>query len=383
MASSIAAVREQLETQLERGSARIGHARRHLFDRESLVEAGRTPFAVIHEDGPVKLRYYPPLVDHQIRLADGTTVPMAETTQRTPLVLVPPLAVNMLIYDLFPERSLVRYLRARGFELYLVDWGEPGRAQDRLDLADYFADLLPSMLDCVRDHSGATDLNLHGWSFGGLFSLCHTARVENAGIANLVLVGAPVDYHDNGVLGARYRTLSRRAKWLRDKTGLTAHRIPPFFLRSPGWMNSLVFKATSPMASIRSYLELLRNLHDGEAVRAHATNAAFLDNMVAYPGGVVQDFIDYLWVDNVLGYGKLPMAEAGPTLSAVNVPIYNISGRGDVIVTPSCSQAMTKFVASDDVTCETIKGGHVGIVSSTTAQTQTWARMADWLIARD
>ena len=31
----------------------------------------------------------------------------------------------MLIYDLFPQRSLVRYLRARGFELYMVDWGRP------------------------------------------------------------------------------------------------------------------------------------------------------------------------------------------------------------------------------------------------------------------
>ena len=28
---------------------------------------------------------------------------------RVPLVIVPPLAVNMLIYDLFPTRSLIRY----------------------------------------------------------------------------------------------------------------------------------------------------------------------------------------------------------------------------------------------------------------------------------
>ncbi|MES1949381.1 polyhydroxyalkanoate synthase [Salinisphaera sp. S4-8] len=44
---------------------------------------------------------------------------------------------------------------------------------------------------------------------------------------------------------------------------------------------------------------------------------------------------------------------------------------------------MTRFVATDDVTCRTIKGGHVGIVSSETALAETWGEIADWLIARD
>ena len=95
---------------------------------------------------------------------------------------------------------------------------------------------------------------------------------------------------------------------------------------------------------------LAANLHDEAYVSNHATNAAFLDDMVAYPGGVVADFIDYLWIDNVLGEGHLPMADPPADLADVQAPILNISGRGDPIVTPSCSQAMTRFVASDDVT---------------------------------
>lgn len=367
---------------LARHWARVDNACQRVFDRESLVQAGRTPFAVIHEDGPVSLRYYPPLVEKEIELANGEVVPVAETPQRTPLVIVAPLAVNMLAYDLFPERSLVRYLRARGFELYMVDWGEPTRAHDRLDLADYFARLLPEVLERVRLHSGQRRLSLHGWSFGGLFSLCHTALAGDD-IANLVLVGVPVDYHDNGVLGARYRALSRSARALRRVTGLTAHRLPAALLRSPGRINSLLFKLTSPTAAVRSYANLVANLHDEDYVSAHTTNAAFLDDMVAYPGGVVQDCIDYLWVDNVLGQGRLPMADPPADLSSVAAPIFNITGRGDVIVTPECSQAMLRFVASRDVTCRTIRGRHVGIVSSETALNDTWAEMADWLIARD
>jgi polyhydroxyalkanoate synthase len=160
--SLLTATRDRVGRQFARNRARLRHVRQRVFDREALVKAGQTPFEVLHDDGLVSLRYYPPLAQSEIELADGARVEVAEKTQRTPLVIVPPLAVNMLIYDLFPQRSLVRYLRARGFELYLVDWGRPSRAQDDLHLADYFDRLLPAALDRVRTHSGVQRLNLHG-----------------------------------------------------------------------------------------------------------------------------------------------------------------------------------------------------------------------------
>lgn len=198
----IVATRDFIDRQFKRNQARFDHARQRLFDRDALVQAGQTPYEIIHEDGPVSLRYYPPLAEREIRMADDSTVAVADKAQRMPLVIVPPLAVNMRVYDLFPERSPARYLRARGFELYLVDWGTPTRAQDELDLSSYFAGLLPKALEQVRAHSGKRRLSLHGWSFGGLFGLCHAA-IAGDDIANLVLIGTPVDYHDNGELGER------------------------------------------------------------------------------------------------------------------------------------------------------------------------------------
>ncbi len=97
----------------------------------------------------------------------------------------------------------------------MVDWGRPGRHHNHLSLSSYFADYLPKLLVQVRQHSGQKKLSLHGWSFGGLFSLCYTALGNDPDIKNLVLVGAPTDYHRNGALGGQYRALSRRAKWIR------------------------------------------------------------------------------------------------------------------------------------------------------------------------
>ena len=361
----------------------LGNASDRLFRRQHLVQADSTPFRVLHDDGLVKLRYYPPLTEDELTLESGDTLPVRRQPQRTPLVLVPPLAVNMLIYDLFPQRSLVRYLRARGFELYLVDWGRPDRRHDGHTLATYFADKLPALLEQVREHAGQRRLSLHGWSLGGLFSLCYAGLGEDPDLANLVLVGTPTDYHRNGALGKQYRRLSRSLKWLRRRTGLRAHDLNPAWLRSPGWANSLAFKLTSPVASVQGYWNLVKNLDDREFVRAHATNGAFLNDMVAYPGGVIQDIIHYLWVDNVVARGRLPRPEQEGNLAQVEAAVLNITGAGDPIVTTDCSQAMEELVASRDQTYLTIPGGHMGILGSRQAQSESWGRIADWLEARD
>ncbi|EKF75401.1 polyhydroxyalkanoate synthase [Alcanivorax hongdengensis A-11-3] len=362
---------------------RLRNGRARLFEADNLNLAGQTPFDLLYDDGLVKLRYYPPLAEQAIPLSSGEVLPVSKTRQRKPLVLVPPLAVNMLIYDLFPQRSLVRYLRARGFELYMIDWGRPGRHHNHLGLSSYFADYLPKLLVQVRQHSGEQKLSLHGWSFGGLFSLCCAALGDDPDIDNLVLVGAPCDYHRNGALGAQYRRLSRQGRWIRSRTGLRIHDVPARLLRSPGWANSLAFKLTNPVGSLQGYWNLVKNLHNREFVAAHATNGAFLDDMVAYPGRVMQDIIRYLWIDNVVAHGQLPMENSDGNLARVKANVLNITGANDPIVTDECSQAMAPLISSKDKTFITIDGGHMGILGSAAAQQQSWGRICDWLIERD
>ncbi|MEO6699367.1 MAG: hypothetical protein ABIR53_06720 [Paraperlucidibaca sp.] len=96
---------------------------RFLRTRE-LTLSGQTPYEVLHDNGLVKLRHYLPLTEAEIPLGEGTLA-VNPQRHRVPIVLVPPLAVNMNIYDFFPERSLVKFLLAHGFSVYLIDWGRP------------------------------------------------------------------------------------------------------------------------------------------------------------------------------------------------------------------------------------------------------------------
>ena len=357
------------------------NARAWLRRDPAVMRAGQTPFQVIHQHDIAQLRYYPPLPAGQIDV-DGEPLDVARDRHAIPLVLVAPLAVNMLIYDLFPERSLVRYLRARGFELYLVDWGRPARAHDHWNLATYISELLPQMLAKVREHSGEQKLSLHGWSFGGLFSLCHTALSDDKDIVNLALIGAPCDYHANGALGVQYQRLAAAMGWLEQRAGWQVHQSKPGRWRSPGWANSLAFKLTSPVASARSYIELIANLRDHEFVSNHATNSAFLDDMVAYPGAVMQDIIQYLWTDNVLPTGQLPIAGCDARFSAVTANTLLVSGRQDMIVTRACTAPIQQLVSSKDVSLIEVPGGHTGILGGSQAARAIWPAVADWLAAR-
>ncbi len=258
---------------------RVQHVRINATDRllnsRRLSLAGKTPYDIVHSDGLVSLRYY------------GRSVESQTPRHRVPLVIVPPLAVNMLIYDLFPTRSLVRYLSERGFEVYLIDWGVPSVAQTHYDVGTYIQTLMPEFLNHVRQHSGQQELSLHGWSLGGAMAIAYTALFQDKNIRNLVVLGAPIDTHKSGYMGRFYQFLHRRAVWVRRNTSFRFHNLPSRFFHVYGISNSIGFKLTDPVRNLMGYWELLTKLEDREYVINHATSSAFLDHMLAYPGGAM------------------------------------------------------------------------------------------------
>ncbi len=358
------------------------NARQRFLNPETLVQAGQTPYEVIYRDEPVQLRYYPPLREKYIPVGDDDSpLEVAQESFPVPLILVAPLAVNMSIYDLFPNRSLVRYLRARGFKLYLVDWGQPGWEHNHLDIASYFADYLPDLMDRVREHSGSEQVSLHGWSFGGVFSYC-AAALRPEQVRNLVVVGAPSDYWANGAIGRQYQMIGQLLNFLESRLGFRVHQTRRRFWRSPGWANATAFKLTSPISSLQNYLDLLRNLHSEEYITRNATQGAFLNDMVAYPGGVIQDTVQYLWVDNCTAEGRLPMHDAPATLADVRADIMMVYGDNDPLATPEACRALVNHVSSEDVEQVLAPGGHMGILSGSSAPERIWPQVADWLARR-
>src|SRR5699024_12525536 len=90
----------------------------------------------------------------------------------------------------------------------------------------------------------------------------------------------------------------------------------------------------------------VRHLETDEFVSAHATDSAFLDGMVAYPGGIIQDTVHHLWAENCVANDRLPM-KAQHSFRSVNSNILFINGRGDTIVLPQCTEPRSEEHTSE------------------------------------
>ncbi len=342
---------------------RVTNARDRLLAAQQLSRAGRTPYTVIHHEDLVQVRHY--------RRRQGPP--------QTPLVLVAPLAVNMLIYDLFPERSLVDFLTRAGRDVYLIDWGRPEPRHNHYTLATYVLDLLPPCLAAVRQHAGQRLLDLHGWSMGGHFILCYAGLGEDADLRRLVILGTSIDSHASGTLGVWAQKLQKSAHWLEKRMGIRAASWPQSWFYSPGWRNSLNFKLTTPRASLRAYVDLLRKLDDRAYVIEHATYGAFLDHMVAYPGGVAKDMFLGAWLNNSFRQGRLRLREHEVDFRRITQAVLVMAGAEDSMATVDAVQALLPLLGSQEKRFIVVPGGHMGILAGSDAPNSAWAATRQWL----
>ena len=362
------------------------HVANNAFDRMfrpgELIRSNQTPFEVIAERMPMSLRYYPPLRESVIPLSDGGERPVNQEELAVPLVIVPPLAATSLIFDLMPDRSFVRFLRACGFRVYLVDWGAPGKEEAHFGIHDYAEDMLGEALAAVREHAGTREISLLGWCMGGLFSLIYAGLSHDPDIRNLITIASPIDNRQGGVAAGIVKAIELPAALIRKYTSFGVHQLDPKYLQVPGWFNALAFKLTNPVGSLASYWDLVTRMADREFLVNHTTTSNFLDNMEDYPGGIVQDFFIKFGVDNDLSRGQIEVGGKVSKFDAITCSLLVFAGQMDKIVPPAVAQTVLNLVRSDDKEFVIAPGGHAGVVMGKGAQSAVWAVLAAWLAPR-
>ncbi|WFT83808.1 hypothetical protein QA634_35340 (plasmid) [Methylobacterium sp. CB376] len=79
---------------------------------------------------------------------------LAEQKVRTPVLIVYGLIGRHTIADLQEDRSLVRNLLKLGVDLYVVDWGNPSRADRFVTLDDYIDGYLAECVNVISEAGG-------------------------------------------------------------------------------------------------------------------------------------------------------------------------------------------------------------------------------------
>ncbi len=353
-----------------------------LFMRETLVKSGLTPHEVIYAGDPMSLRYYPPPDESHLTLDGGQTLLVTQQRAPVPLLLVPPLGVTTETFDLMPHRSLVRYMAARGFHVYMIDWGKPEKRHAHLSLKDYAGEMFATALSELRAHAGVKEVSLMGWCMGGLLCLMHMGFAQDRYIKNLVTVASPIDLRGGGLVAQTATVLNTPARLIRKYSRFRLHHLDAAKLASPGWATTLAFKLTDPMGSLTSYWDLLTRLRDRSLLESYTTTADYLNNMLLYPGGVIQDMVVSMAIDNQLATGRIEIRGQVADLSTIRANFLAFAGDSDILVPADIAQRSVELVGSTDKAFHVAPGGHMGVILGSKAVLGVWQPTADWLLSR-
>ena len=124
--------------------------------------------------------------------------PLADTKIATPVLIVYGLIGRYTMADLQEDRSLVRNLLNLGVDLYVVDWGNPSRADRWLTLDDYIDGYLAECVRVISERHRIDKVSLLGICEGGVFTTCYAALHPDT-VKAMVLTITPIDFHGDTV----------------------------------------------------------------------------------------------------------------------------------------------------------------------------------------
>jgi polyhydroxyalkanoate synthase len=296
--------------------------------------------------------------------------PTAPAAGTAPLVICYALVNRPYMLDLQPDRSLIRGLLARGLDIYLVDWGYPGREDSGLSLDDYLNRHLGACIDRVRDAHGVPSVNLLGVCQGGTMSVCHAA-LHPERVRNLVTMVTPVDFHTDDFL---------LAKWARK---LDVDGLVDALGNVPGELLNAAFVALMPLRlTARKYAGLADIAHDRGALENFLRMERWIQDSPDQAGTAFRQFVRWFFQENRLVRGGLEIGGRAVDPRRIACPVLNVYAAQDHLVPPSASRPLAGLVSSGDYTPFEFGGGHIGIYVSRSAQELLPRNIAQWLHSR-
>ena len=345
----------QVDSQVRDGWDRFLRALRVPSDSPPSTR-GATPHEVVYAEGSLRLlRYRQPAVKY------------AE-----PILICFALVNRPYILDLQEERSVVRRLLERGFEVYLVDWGTPTDADCKLRLQDYVCRFTHEVVQFVCRDSGAPRLNLLGYCMGGTMSTMYTALHQEL-VRNLILMAAPIDFGGNeGLL-----TVWARAEYFDVDNLIDAYG------NCPGAFLQYCFQLMKPVQNFaEKYLTFCEKLDDEAFLENFYAMERWANDSIPVAGETFREYVKWLYQQNQLVKGEMSLGGVRVKLDAITCPVLLLVAEHDHLVPPSATLALVDHVQSPDVKSMSINAGHIGLAVSSKAHRQLWPDVTSWIAAR-
>jgi polyhydroxyalkanoate synthase len=314
---------------------------------------GASPHEVVHRENKLRL----------LRLLgeDG------EPRTGPPVLFVSAPVSRYFVLDLLPGRSFVGTVAQAGFDVYLIDFGEPDQADRFADIDYYVNQLIRHCVRRIAAITGESAPNLLGYCLGGTLALLYTALHPDT-VSRLALLTTTVDGDVKGGIPWTAHCLGLSGESFDDPRLVPANEVKSWFeMLAPG-SNSLIGRVTDLWNRLDEPVERLRDIR---------TMATWVDDVVPAPGRLLAELYGKFGPGrNGLMNGSAEIGGRPIDLTSVTVPVLSISAGKDTIAPPEGVDAIHRVIPHAQIV--RMPGGHVGIVAGRSAKA-LWETTIDFL----
>ena len=129
--------------------------------------------------------------------------PTTEQVHEIPLLIFPPWINKYYILDLRPENSMIRWLTAQGFSVFVASWVNPDQRLAAKTMTDYMSEGIYAGTQAVLKQAKVSQVNAVGYCIGGTLLSCTLAHMAAKGvepIASATFFAAQQDFSEAGDL---------------------------------------------------------------------------------------------------------------------------------------------------------------------------------------
>lgn len=281
------------------------------------------------------------------------------------VLFIPSLINRYYILDLEEERSLLRYLAAQGHYPLVLDWGTPGKSEQKYDCDDYITKILLPAIEYVAEKTGEK-ITLAGYCMGGVLSLA-SAQLAAKHISALALLATPWDFHcDNFkplILDSAYK--KKMAEMLASKDTVPGEIIQTLFYLTDPWVFEQKFKR---FASLEA---------NGRAAKDFIALEHWVNDGVPMTSGMAHDCLIGWAQENQLANGSWQVADKFISPKKIKIPTFIAIPENDHVVPYDCALPLAKAIKHAHIIKP--KAGHVSMIVGSSAKRELWQPFCEWL----
>ncbi|MGI0050794.1 MAG: alpha/beta fold hydrolase, partial [Nitrososphaeraceae archaeon] len=340
---------------------------------------------IIFQKDNIKLLHY----------IDKNSNPQTKASENKNILLIIYAPINRFhILDLNPSKSIVRTLLNNDIDVYLLDWGYPGKKDDMLtlkDYIDYIADAVDVIIQSRTINTTASysyksiKISILGYCWGGITSLIYAstaAAVNKKNIDKLIFMATPVDFSKDDT------SVSLWAK------SIDTDKIIEKFGHFDGYLLDFIFNMRNPSKFLfAKYFNLWEKLDNEEFVNTFFDVEKWLHDTPPIPGELFKKIVNDCYKNNLLITGNMKIEDEKlaneeeqdqgysnkVNLNRITIPVLSIIAEKDNLVSPMSSLAIDGYISSKEKKVYKHSGGHVSLCISEKAHKELWPKVANWI----